>query len=76
MVKIKKQKQSRKELLKQEDAFIQSANYVTDWFDNHKKPTIIVALLAFSMVVFVWGVVEYKRSSELKASMIFKSSID
>ena len=76
MAKNKKtRKQTRKELLKEEDAFIDAANQSIAWVDKNKNLVIALTIGLATVIALGWGGMEVmaleksESSSELEAAM-------
>ena len=61
-------KQSRKELLKQDDAFVHTANDVASWAMQRRKPLIAGGVALLALVLVVLGVTQYMHARDRDAS--------
>ncbi len=68
-------KKSRKELLKQEDAFIHSVGQSAEWVTTHKNLVIAGGVALVLGVVGVFGAIEYTEHRDLKASELYFSAL-
>jgi tetratricopeptide (TPR) repeat protein len=64
-------KQSRKELLKRDDAFLHAASDVTTWATKHSKPLVAGGVAVLLLVIVAWGAMHYMASRDRDASNIF-----
>ena len=64
-------KQSRKELLKEEDAFIEAANQSIEWVDKHKNLVIVITIGIASAVALGWGGMEVMAVEKAQSSSAF-----
>ncbi|MCK5689959.1 tetratricopeptide repeat protein, partial [Myxococcota bacterium] len=67
-------KESRKELLNEEDAFLKAANDGAKWVDSHKALMIIAFALVVGAILGVWGSIEYLRSRDALASELYRQA--
>jgi len=73
-------KQSRKELLKEEDAFIDAANQSIEWVDKNKNLVIVLTIGLATAVALGWGGMEVmaleksESSGALEAAMSILSA--
>jgi tetratricopeptide (TPR) repeat protein len=68
-------KMSRKELLKQQDAFLNVANQSALWVKGHRLMVFATVGAALVAVLAVWGVVEYGSARDLKASKLYAEAL-
>jgi len=64
----KKKKVSRKELLREDDAFIQAANSSAEWVKEHQKPVIASAIAVVVAIVGTWLGLIYTENRDTAAS--------
>lgn len=69
-------KTSRKELLKQEDAFLHAAAESANWLKVHRTPIIAAAVAVVVVIGAVWAVVATRESRRLEASRLFSAALD
>ncbi|MEZ4273498.1 MAG: tetratricopeptide repeat protein [Myxococcota bacterium] len=69
-------KKSRKELLKQDDAFIQAANQSAVWFHENRRLMVAMAIVGFVLIAGIWGGVEYMRVRDTRASDLFNDAME
>lgn len=62
---------SRKELLKEEDAFIHAAKEGASWLSGHRTPVILAVVLGSALLVGGFGFVEYTQAKSANASEAF-----
>jgi tetratricopeptide (TPR) repeat protein len=67
-------KQSRKELLKSEDAFVSAAQATALWAQENKPALSGGALLLLVLAVGAWGSVEYCRGQNERAAELFQAT--
>ncbi len=65
------EKLSRKELLKQEDAFLHAANQSAAWLKTHRRLVVSGVVAAVVLFGLVWGTLEFQRKSAGEASRLF-----
>ncbi|MEK7703758.1 MAG: hypothetical protein AAB426_02270 [Myxococcota bacterium] len=53
-------KVTRKELLKQDDAFLAAASQSAQWVGSHRAPVILAVVGAVAVVLAAWGVIELR----------------
>lgn len=68
-------KQSRKELLKQEDVFINAASSGIDWVTTHRNQVIAAVVGVFVLIAGVIGAAELMQSRESSASERFMKAM-
>ena len=68
-------KQSRKELLKEEDAFIEAANQSIEWVDKHKNLVIFITIGLASVVALGWGGMEVMAIDKAQSSTAFDQAL-
>lgn len=68
-------KQSRKELLKEEDAFIEVANQSIEWVDKHKNLVIFITIGLASVVALGWGGMEVLAIDKAQSSSAFDEAL-
>jgi tetratricopeptide (TPR) repeat protein len=68
-------KQSRKELLKEEDAFIEAANQSIEWVDKHKNLVIFITIGLASVVALGWGAMKVLSSENSQSSTAFDEAL-
>ncbi len=66
-----KKKVTRKEKLKQPDAFIGAANEAAEWYNSHKKQVFLTIALAAAAVLGIWGSMMLIEHSKAVASASF-----
>lgn len=66
---------SRKELLKQQDAFVSAANDSARWLASHRAPAILTVSAVVIATVTVWGIVEYRDARDSKASALYATAL-
>ncbi len=66
-----KKKITRKEKLKQPDAFIGAANEAAEWYNSHKKQVFLTIGLASAAVLGIWGSMMLIEHSKALASDSF-----
>ena len=64
----KKKKVSRKELLREDDAFIQAANSSAEWVKDHQKAVIASAMAVVVLIVGTWLGLIYTDNRDSAAS--------
>ena len=69
-------KKTRKELLKQEDAFIAAAGQSALWIKHHRKIVFGGAALLALVVAASWGTVEYLEARRLEASRLYAEALE
>jgi tetratricopeptide (TPR) repeat protein len=70
------EKVSRKELLKQEDAFLHAANQGAAWLKGHRNLVIVTVATVLALVLGIWGSIELSEGRRLKASMAFTHALE
>lgn len=73
--KRKTQKQRRKELLKEEDAFIDAASQSIEWVDKHKNLVIFGTIGLASMVALAWGGVQINEQARSVGAASLRSAL-
>jgi len=69
-------KQSRKELLKEEDAFIEAANQSIEWVDKHKNLVIVITIGLASAVALGWGGMEVMALEKNDSSSALEEALE
>ena len=67
-------KKSRKELLKNDDAFINEANQSAEWIKQNKVAVIGAGVALFLLVAAVWGGTEFIRVLDADASEVLRQA--
>jgi len=67
--------QSRKELLKKDDAFINAANQGAQWVSSNRLQVIVGVVLVVGVILGTWGAVEYFRVRDERASVLYKRAL-
>ncbi len=71
-----KDKISRKELLKKEDAFIAAAGQGAVWVAANRRQVLVGAALVIAVIVGTWAVVETMHSRNQSASLEFQRGLE
>ncbi len=68
-------KQSRKELLKEEDAFIDAANQSIEWVDKNKNLVIVLTIGLATTVALGWGGMEVMAIEKSESSTALEAAM-
>ena len=73
---MSKKKVSRKELLKQEDAFLEAANQGAEWYKENRSLVTAGAVAVLLGILGTWGGLTYVEDRDRGASALLKSAFD
>ncbi len=69
-------KKSRKELLKQQDAFVTAAADSAAWLKGHRALVLLSVVGLLVVSVGLWSIVEYFDSRDRKASLLYSQALE
>jgi len=68
-------KKTRKQLLKEQDAFLQAASSSAEWFQENRGKVIALSVAGFCLIAAVWGGAEYIRHRDGRASELLQNAL-
>ncbi len=69
------QKKTRKQLLKQDDAFIHAAGKSAVWIKSHRALVILGSVAVVVLIGGLWGAIEYVQHRDLRASNLYLQAL-